>query len=240
MTKKLKESETRVIKRSQIKFAPYNPKNHTQQSVKDMLKNFKRIAFAGGVVWNALSGNLIDGHKRVMAQDIYYKYDGTPETDYEIKVEVLELDEKTEKEQNIWHTRSRSELDDELMRNLIPEIDYENAGLDDYDLSYYGIELNAEESESVVEAIEELYEPVKQQKEAEKEISKEEKKAKIKETKQKIMEDAQEKAKNLDSYVTLSFDNWKNKEAFMIRMGFDPEFKMIKGETLSEMVERIG
>lgn len=43
----------------------------------------------------------------------------------------------------------------------------------------------------------------------------------------------------MEAYVTLSFDCWKNKEAFMIRMGFDPEFKMIKGEALSEIVERI-
>lgn len=240
MTKRLKESETRLILRSDINFAPYNPKSHTQQAVKDMLKNFKRIAFSGGVVWNEATKNLIDGHKRVMAQDLYYKYDGTAETDYQIKVEVLSLDEKTEKEQNIWYTRSRSDFDDELMRNLIPEIDYENAGLDDYDLSYYGIELNIQESESVVEAIEDLYQPIQQQKEIAKEVSQEEKKAKVKETKAQIMENAQEKAKNLDAYVTLSFDNWKNKEAFMIRMGFDPEFKMIKGETLSEMVERIG
>jgi len=53
------------------------------------------------------------------------------------------------------------------------------------------------------------------------------------------LKQAIEKAQNLDAYVTLSFDNWKNKEAFMLRMGFDPEFKMIKGETLSAKVERI-
>ena len=41
----------------------------------------------------------VSGHKRVQTLDIINNYDGTPETDYEIKVEAVELDDKTEREQ---------------------------------------------------------------------------------------------------------------------------------------------
>ena len=61
-----KQSETVVIKRSQINFAPYNPKNHTKEQINEIKKNIKRVAFLGGIVWNVITGNLIDGHKRVM------------------------------------------------------------------------------------------------------------------------------------------------------------------------------
>ncbi|WP_314771647.1 DNA methylase [Capnocytophaga sputigena] len=174
-----------------------------------------------------------------MSLDIIHKYDGTPETDYTIKVEKVSFDLKTEKEQNIFQTRSRTELDEELMRSLIPDIDYLNAGLDDYDLNLYAVDYSSFEVPDLSQAIEDTYAPIKQEKDIDREISNEEKKQQVKEAKEAIKQQAIEKAQNLDAYVTLSFDNWKNKESFMLRMGFDPEFKMIKGETLSAKVERI-
>ena len=39
------------------------------------------------------------GTRRIKAMDMYYKYDGTSDTDYKVKVEVVNLDEKKEKEQ---------------------------------------------------------------------------------------------------------------------------------------------
>ena len=209
-----KQSETITIQRSQINFAPFNPKRHTDEQIAQMRKNIKNVGFLGGIIWNEQTSNLVDGHKRVMSLDIIHKYDGTPETDYTIKVEKVSFDLKTEKEQNIFQTRSRTELDEELMRSLIPDIDYLNAGLDDYDLNLYAVDYSSFEVPDLSQAIEDTYATIKQEKDI-------------------------EKAQTLDAYVTLSFDNWKNKEAFMLRMGFDPEFKMIKGETLSAKVERI-
>ncbi|SQA92478.1 DNA methylase [Capnocytophaga ochracea] len=234
-----KQSETVTIHRSQINFAPFNPKKHTDEQIAQMRKNIKNVGFLGGIIWNEQTSNLVDGHKRVMSLDIIHKYDGTPATDYTIKVEKVSFDLKTEKEQNIFQTRSRTELDEELMRSLIPDIDYLNAGLDDYDLNLYAVDYSSFEVPDLSQAIEDTYAPIKQEKDIEREISNEEKKQQVKETKEAIKQQAIEKAQNLDAYVTLSFDNWKNKEAFMLRMGFDPEFKMIKGETLSAKVERI-
>jgi len=72
-TNKIKESKTIVIKRSQIKFAPYNPKKHSEEDIKQQVKNFKVMGFLGGVVWNKRTGNLVSGHKRVMAMDKVFK-----------------------------------------------------------------------------------------------------------------------------------------------------------------------
>jgi hypothetical protein len=243
MTKKIKQSDAITIMRSQINFAAYNPKHHTKEQVQQIVKNFKSVGFLGGIIWNERSGNLIDGHKRIQAMDIIHKYDGT-ENDYEVRIERTNLDDKTEKEQNIFQTKSRTDFDDELLRILVPDIDYKAAGLDDYDLEYLGIDLNADTANDVLNDVEDFYEPVQQQKDAEKaikkEMSDEEKKDHVKSVKEDIQQRSIEKVQNMDAYVTLSFSTADAKEAFMLRFDFDPELKMIKGERLAEMVERIG
>ena len=229
MTEKIKykQSQTIIINRTQINFAPYNPKHHTKDSVDQMKRNFKSVAFLGGIVWNESTGNLIDGHKRIQALDAINKYDGTPKTNYEVKVESINLDEKTEKEQNIFQTKSRTDLDDEAMRILIKDIDYKNAGLDEFDLNYYGVDIPEIQNTNVVEELEQLYKPVEQRKEEVKEVKKQIKEAQI------------EKAKDATSYITLSFDNHKNKEAFCQRFDIMDGINIVKGEEFSEKVERI-
>ena len=87
--KQLKQSETLTINRSQINLNPYNPKRHTDKEIKNQLANLKKVGFNGGIKWNKVTKNLIDGHRRIKAMDIYYKYDGTNETDYQVKVEAV-------------------------------------------------------------------------------------------------------------------------------------------------------
>lgn len=131
---KIKQSETVFIKRSQISFAAYNPRKKNPKVINELKKNFKKVGFLGGIVWNETSGNLVGGHKRVEALDLINGYDG--KNDYDIKVEKVSLDDKTEKEQNIFlnNKRVQGETDYELLSKLLPEIEKENAGLDDYDI----------------------------------------------------------------------------------------------------------
>lgn len=138
---KYKQSETVVIKRSQINFAPYNPRKEDPEVIKKLKKNFKTVGYLGGIVWNQLSSYLVSGHKRVQTLDIINNYDGTPETDYEIKVEAVELDDKTEREQNIFMNSpsAMGEFDMEKIKVLVPEIDYKAAGLSEADMNIYGI-----------------------------------------------------------------------------------------------------
>lgn len=240
-----KQSETVVIKRSQINFAPYNPKNHTKEQINEIKKNIKRVAFLGGIVWNVITGNLIDGHKRVMALDVLNKYDGTLYTDYEVKVEKIELDLKTEKEQNIFQTQSRTQFDLDILSTMIPDIDYKNAGLTDEDLQLIGIDFTfqTETEQSITDEINNLIAPIQNQKEAvkqaKKELSQAEKIAHNKEVKAQVMQEAQDKAENMEAYVMISFEDYKTKAAFMERFGFDAREKFLKGEVFENMIERV-
>ena len=72
MTTRLKQSETRNIKRSEINLNLVNPKRHTEDAVKLQKKNLQKVGFLGGIVWNERTGNLIDGHRRVKAMDLCY------------------------------------------------------------------------------------------------------------------------------------------------------------------------
>lgn len=230
---KYKQSETVVIKRSQINFAPYNPRKEDPEVIKKLKKNFKTVGYLGGIVWNQLSSYLVSGHKRVQTLDIINNYDGTPETDYEIKVEAVELDDKTEREQNIFMNSpsAMGEFDMEKIKVLVPEIDYKAAGLSEADMNIYGIsvmqdEISSELSDTLGD-FEEIQRPF------------EERKAAVKEMKEQIRQQAEQKAEDIESYVMLNFKSYRAKSSFMLRFGFRPDDKIIPGEMFSDMVERV-
>lgn len=230
----IKQSETVFVKRSQLKYSAYNPKRHSKEQINQIKKNIKSVAFLGGIVWNSLTGNLIDGHKRVMALDIIHGYNGNSDTDYEIKVEKIQLDTKTEKEQNIFQTQSRSQLELDLLRDMIPDIDYKNAGLTDEDLSLIGfdVSMKTDVENDIAKQLADLNAP----NEAQKAIDK----ADIKQKKEIIRQQAEEKAGNMNSYVMLNFETLDAKRAFMLRFGFNEDDSVIKGEVFENMIEKIG
>ncbi len=131
-----KGSETKVIKRSQINLNPCNPKVHTEIDIKQQKANIRKVGFLGGIQWNETTGNLIDGHKRVMSVDLIQGYDGTPETDYDIKVEAVDFDEKTEKEQLLFMAKSQDAIDYNMVAKKFDfdEIDFKSAGFSEDDL----------------------------------------------------------------------------------------------------------
>ncbi len=232
---KYKKSLTVEILRSQIQFAPYNPKNHTKELVKEIKDNIKNVAFLGGIVWNVTTGNLIDGHKRIMALDVIHKYDGTPEKDYSVKVEKIELDHKTEMEQNIFQTRSRTELDLQIVGTFINEIDHNAAGLTPIDLSL----IAPIDTVGMTDEMEDVF-TKKNAKEAVSEEQAAENKEAVKELKKEISEKSAQTAKdNLLSYLTLNFTSFEDKQEFMERFGLDPYQTFIDGKEFGEMCEAI-
>lgn len=235
MTKKneYKQSETVVIKRSEINFAPYNPRKEDPEVIKKLKKNFKTVGYLGGIVWNRRSTYLVSGHKRVQTLDIINGYDGTPETDYEIKVEAVDLDDKTEKEQNIFMNSpsAMGEFDMAMMRVIVPEIDFQAAGLSEADMNIFGIAVMNENINAglsaVMEDFDTLQRPIQERKEA------------VKEMKAQIRQQAEQKAEDIESFVMINFKSYRAKSSFMLRFGFAPDDKLIPGEMFSEMVERI-
>lgn len=139
---KIKQAEIREIKRSEINFAAYNPRNITEEARKALKANLKKIGLLGGVVWNEETGNLVSGHQRVSIMDDVNKYDpATNENDYVFRVEVAHLDEKTEKEQNLFmnNHKVQGEFDPEKLVLMLEDIDLGNTGFDDFDLDIMGI-----------------------------------------------------------------------------------------------------
>ena len=230
--KKLKQSETITINRSQINLNPYNPKRHTDKEIKNQLANLKKVGFNGGIKWNKVTKNLIDGHRRIKAMDIYYKYDGTNETDYQVKVEAVDFDEKTEKEQLTYEALGNTRADYSLVAEYINDIDYTNLGLSDYDineLSQFVVDVN--DCLPQVETYEDLISS------QEEEPTYEEKKEQVKQMKQQVKEKAIEKQKNEDAFITLSFSTYEAKSAFCEIIGIDPDERFAKGENVLNMIE---
>jgi len=232
-------SETIEILRSEIRFADYNPRKLSNEARRQLKSNIKRNGIIGGLVWNKRTKILVSGHQRISILDELNKYDNTPETDYIVKVEQIDVDEKTEKELNVWfnNTNVQGEFNMELLAELIPQIEYKNAGFSEIDLNIIGIDyvFQTEEESNIITGFDDLmYETIRKN-----ESEKQTKKAAVKAMKEEIMRNADEKAKNLEAYVMLSFDTFKAKASFMQRFGFDKREKYIKGEVFSEMIEVI-
>lgn len=229
LNKLFANSQTIEIKRSQIVLASYNPRTISAEGRATLKRGIKKFGIIGGIVWNKTTSHLVSGHQKISIADETNKYDGTPEKDYIVKVEAIEVDDKTEKELNILfnNPNAQGEWDYDKLRELIPDIDYKDAGLTDYDLSAIGIEVEAHGIDNIAGEIEELQRPY------------EERKAAVKEMKQQIKEQAQAKATEHYSHVTLAFDSYANKSAFMLRFGFQPMETMLKGEAFADMIERV-
>jgi len=85
------------INRQQIKNAPYNPRMISDLAKKKLKANLKAVGLLQPIVWNKRTGNIVSGHQRIDVLDSLEKT-----FDYTIKVACVDLDEKTEKEQNIF------------------------------------------------------------------------------------------------------------------------------------------
>ncbi len=247
-----KGSETTIIKRSTINFNPSNIKVHSSEEINRQKKNLRSVGFLGGVVYNAVSHNLIDGHRRIKALDIINKYDGTPETDYDVKVEQVEFDEKTEKQQMAFMAMGNSKADYNLVANIIDDIDYRDVGISDED--YQRIrEIAAVETPDVgMSSLDdpflapyqpkvELEEP--DEKPVEDIIKEHEEKPKmtkeqVKAEKRKCDDVAASRQENQDLYVFLKFDNAETKFTFCELLGVAPaNSMMVAGEAVLSLID---
>lgn len=238
------KSESVELNRSAIHFAGYNPRKLSDESRKTLKRGIKKFGLVGGIVVNKRTGlTVVSGHQRLSVMDELQKF---PDNDYRIRVDVIDVDEKQEKELNILlnNPNAQGSWDYDALARLVPDIDYKDAGLTDADLNMIGCDflLQTEEENSLAGALEEMMQPVTEQKEAEKaarQLERAEKVAHMKDVKQQVKEQAQETAANMDAYLMLSFDTWEAKAAFCERFGYDPYQKFIKGEQFDSICERI-
>lgn len=249
MAKELKTSETRIVKRSSINFNELNPKRHQEESVKVQARNLKKVGYLGGIVVNETTHNLLDGHRRLMAMDSINKYDGTPETDYDVKVEVCALSEKEEKEQMTYMAVGNTQADLDLIAQYIGDIDTKDLGLTEAQIkaleqfSLTEEDIFNDESKSgggISKEVEDFFNflpsatvPIK----GSENLTPEEKKAIVKAGKEKTKEDGASYDDFGNAMLTLSFNTMENKYAFCEAMGIDADAKVAKGE---DLLDRLG
>ena len=227
------KSESVELNRSAIHFADYNPRKLSEESRKTLKRGIKKFGLVGGIVVNKRTGlTVVSGHQRLTVMDELQKF---PENDYRIRVDVIDVDEKQEKELNILmnNPNAQGQWDYDALARLVPDIDYQDAGLTAADLNMIGCDflLQTEEESSIADALEDM--------KAAKQMERAEKVAHMKEVKQQVKNAAQKQAQDMDAYLMLSFDTFEAKAAFCERFGYDPYSKFIKGEVFDEQVERI-
>ena len=238
------KSESIELSRSAIRFADYNPRKLSDESRKTLKRGIKKFGLVGGIVVNRRTGlTVVSGHQRLSVMDDLQKF---PDNDYCIRVDVIDVDEKQEKELNILmnNPNAQGSWDFDTRAQIVPDIDWKDAGLTDADLNMIGVDylLQTKEESSIADALSDMMAPVTEQDAADKaakQLERATKVAHMKGVKQQVKENAQKQAENMDAYVMLSFDTFEAKAAFMARFGYDPDMKFVKGEVFSDQIERI-
>ena len=230
------KSESAEVLRSEIHFADYNPRTITEEAKRSLRRGIKKYGLLGGVIVNRKGMTIVSGHQRVAVMDDLNKY---PETDYTLRVDMIDVDDKAEKELNVLlnNPNAQGSWDFDLLREIIPDIDYKSAGLTAEDLNIIGVDylLKTDEEDAIADALNDITAPT----DALKDAQRQSKIAHAKQVKAQVRADAEEKAENLDAYVMVSFDTFKAKSAFMQRFGLGEYDKFIKGEVFSDMIERV-
>ncbi|KUY28036.1 ParB N-terminal domain-containing protein [Elizabethkingia ursingii] len=257
-TNKVKQSETRTILRSSFSFSDYNPRTISDDARKKLKANIKKNGIIGGLVVNEQTGNLVSGHQRISIADEVNKYD--PESgknDYEIKVEIINVDLKTEKELNIFFNSKSvmGEMDYTKLALMIPDIDVDIAGLDDVDMSFIEMEMpepvevevptfEPQASKKEKSITQELDNSVSTPEASISEMEREELEEKSRQEKIDAVKKVKEQVKQGavyegDPYFTVSFDSYENKVFFLEQFGISADVKIIKGEELAEKINNM-
>lgn len=130
---KYQKFETRLISRDQIKKAPYNPRVIDEDAKKRLKQKLKEVGLLEPLVWNERTGNLVSGHQRI---DILDAMEGS--SNYTLEVAVVDLDDKTEKEMNVFLNNPSAmgewDIDGLAKLKLDFDVDFKDMGFSDFDI----------------------------------------------------------------------------------------------------------
>lgn len=229
--------------RSEIAFADYNPRRISEDARKTLRKGLKAFGLVGGIVVNRRHGEqkctLVSGHQRLTEMDAIQGY---PKKDYPVRVEVVTLSDKEEKELNILlnNPAAMGEWDNDLLARIVPDIDTDMAGLTEADLAFLlppdtGNYATDEDATGFVDLQALRMDRIKDSDPAKYESER----ARLSEEKRKTQERAQNEALNNQAYLCLSFASFALKSQFCARFGLSPMESYISGEEFGERIERI-
>jgi hypothetical protein len=125
------------FKRSEVQIAPYNPRKISPQQKATLKRSIRKYGVVGGITVNKQTMTIVGGNQKVTIVDEIMGY---PEKDYTLLAEAVNMDYKTEVELNFMlnSENAHGEWDDMKVRELLPDINYMDAGLTEEDLSLFG------------------------------------------------------------------------------------------------------
>lgn len=150
----LEKFEVERIHRKQLKGADYNPRQISDDARRKLKDNLSRVGLLSPIVWNRRTGNVVSGHQRLNQMD---QLMGT--VDYHLTVAAVDLDEKTEKEQNLFFNNQQAmgDWDFEKLGELFKtgELTVANTGFDAGDVKdlFGGDVLAATELQELSDAV---------------------------------------------------------------------------------------
>ena len=144
LSKFFQNIEVVEMQRSKIHFHPRNPRVIDAEGKKALKRSMKNFGVLGGIIVNKRNDYvIIGGNQKVALMDEQQKYDPeNPETDYILRVEVVDMDDKTELEAltALNNPSIGGKYDWQKLAEIIPDMDYKNAGLTEEDLSMIGVD----------------------------------------------------------------------------------------------------
>lgn len=115
---KTESYEMRVVKRSEINLADYNPRQIDKETRNRLKKGLKKFGLVSPLLVNGANMTLISGHQRISVMDELEKY---PDNDYELNVSVVFLSKEDEMALNVQmnNTSMMGEFDVAGLTNMI-------------------------------------------------------------------------------------------------------------------------
>ena len=115
---KYQSFDTETINREDIKNAPYNPRIMDAKAKKRLRANISKHGLVASLTWNKRTGNLVGGHQRLEQLDSLEK-----SQDYELTVNVIDVDEREEAELNVLlnNPSMQGEWDFDKLANMTDE-----------------------------------------------------------------------------------------------------------------------
>jgi ParB-like chromosome segregation protein Spo0J len=203
------------IHRSQIKNAPYNPRQISDDSRRKLRDQLGKVGLVQPICWNRTTGHIVGGHQRIAALDELER-----SADYTMSVAVVEVDLKVEKELNVFlnNTNAQGDWDLEKLNTLLKDadIELENTGFDLGDVyQLFGESPEAAENS----AIEAMAEELRKAREANEQMVK-----------------TSEDANDPDFYCVVVFKNYAARKDFTEALSLDDN-RYIDGGKLKDLIK---
>lgn len=127
------------FKRSEVQIAPYNPRKISPQQKAMLKRSVKKYGVIGGITVNKRTMTIVGGNQKIAILDEMLGY---PDNDYTLLAEAVDVDLKQEMEMNLMlnSDNARGEWDEEKVRDMLPDISWQDAGLTEEDLSLFGMD----------------------------------------------------------------------------------------------------